>query len=72
MKELIKTTNPVFISWLRAALAEAGIEMFVFDEQISIMEGSIGIFPRRIMVADDDLPTAKRLLDEAEELRPDE
>ena len=63
MKELAKSTNPVFISWLQAMLSDAGIECFVFDEQISIMEGSIGIFPRRIMVTDDDLAKAKRLLD---------
>ena len=72
MKELAKSTNPVFISWLRAMLSDAGIECFVFDEQISIMEGSIGIFPRRIMVTDDDLAKAKRLLDEAEELQLDD
>lgn len=72
MKELAKSTNPVFISWVRAMLLDAGIEIFVFDEQISIMEGSIGIFPRRIMVADDDLANAQRLLDEAEEHQPDD
>jgi hypothetical protein len=72
VKELAKSTNPVFISWLRAMLADEGIESFVFDEQISIMEGSIGIFPRRIMVPDDDLAKATRLLDEAEEHQPDD
>ena len=72
MKELAKSNNPVFISWVRAALADAGIECFVFDEHVSIVEGSIGILPRRIMVADDDHARARRLLEEAEELRSDD
>ena len=72
MKELAKSNNPVFISWVRAVLSEAGIECFIFDEHISIVEGSIGILPRRIMVPDDDHARAARLLDEAEELRSDD
>lgn len=72
MKELAKSNNPVFISWVRAVLSEADIECFIFDEHVSIVEGSIGILPRRIMVADEDHLQAQRLLADAEELREDD
>ena len=58
MRELIKTNNPALISFVEAVLRDAGIEALVFDGNASIVEGSIGILPRRIMVADDDHPRA--------------
>ena len=58
MRELIKTNNPALISFVEAVLRDAGIEVLVFDGNASIVEGSIGILPRRIMVADDDHPRA--------------
>lgn len=65
MRELLRTTDPVLLSWLTALLAEAGIEAVVFDTHTSILEGSIGAIPRRLMVADDDRVAARRLLDAA-------
>ena len=65
MRELVRSTNPVFVSWLEAALRAEGIEPFVLDQHMSIMEGSLGILPRRVMVADDDHAAALELLEEA-------
>jgi len=54
MFELVRTNDPVLISWLRAQFADAGIDVLVLDEHMSIMDGSIQAIPRRIMVADED------------------
>lgn len=63
MRELIRSTDPVLISWLIAALRDEGIEALVFDTHTSIIEGSIGILPRRVMVVDDDFDQARAVLD---------
>ena len=66
MKELLRTNNIVYLSFAQTALAEAGIEALVFDAHMSIMEGSLGVLPRRLMVADDDFHRAKAVLAAAE------
>ncbi|MCB2052608.1 MAG: DUF2007 domain-containing protein [Geminicoccaceae bacterium] len=65
MVELLRSNDVVSISWTRAVLAEAGIDVLVLDTHTSAIEGSIGAVPRRLMVAEDDLARARRLLDEA-------
>ena len=65
MKELIRTNDPVFLSWIEATLAEEGIETVIFDQYTSAVEGSIGALPRRVMVLDEDLERARRVLDAA-------
>ena len=67
MKELLRTNDVVQISWVVALLADAHIEALVMDTHSSIVEGSIGAIPRRIMVVDDDLEAARRVLREAGE-----
>lgn len=62
MRELLSTTDPVLISWTIATLREAGIEAVVFDQHMSVLDGSIGILPRRIMVADGDHARARLLI----------
>ena len=66
MYELVRTNDPVLISWLRASLNDAGIEVLVLDEHMSIMDGSISAIPRRIMVPDEDQAAAKAILAEAD------
>jgi hypothetical protein len=67
MREVVRTTDLVRLSWLRALLAESGIETILLDTHTSVMEGSIGAIPRRLMVADDDYDRAMRVLREADE-----
>ncbi len=67
MVELLRTTDPVRISWITALLADARIGTVVLDTHTSIAEGSLGVLPRRMMVDDDDIARARRVLDEAGE-----
>ena len=64
MQELLRTTNPVTISYALAVLRGEGIDCFEMDVNMSVLEGSIGILPRRIMVRDDDLAQARQILDD--------
>ena len=66
MVELLRTNDPVLLSWLTALLTEAGIEAFVFDSHTSVLEGSIGALPRRLVVARADELPARQLLAEAD------
>jgi hypothetical protein len=54
MKELLKTNDPTIIAFAQALLQGEGIDCFEMDVNISVLEGSIGILPRRIMVRDAD------------------
>ncbi len=65
MRELILTNDLVLISYVEALLADQGIEAIVFDRNMSLMEGSIGAFPRRLVVADDVWEKARRILKDA-------
>jgi hypothetical protein len=68
MVELIRTNDPVFLSWLLARLGGEDIEAVVFDTHASVMEGSISAIQRRVMVASEDLWRAKHVLAEADDL----
>lgn len=68
MRELLRTNNPVRISWLTALLADSKIEAVVLDTHMSVLEGSASAIPRRLMVANDDYSRARRLLEEAGEI----
>lgn len=65
MRSILQTTDPVLVSYVEALLKEAGIHAHIADVNISIVEGSIGIFPRRVLVVDEDWNTAWRLLADA-------
>ncbi|MFC5584109.1 DUF2007 domain-containing protein [Nitratireductor kimnyeongensis] len=66
MIELIRTNDPVVISFVESLLRDAGIAFFVADQNMSIMEGSLGILPRRIMIDEDDRAAARQLLKDAD------
>ena len=71
--ELVRTNNAVVISAIEALLGEAGIPYLVLDQNMSVLEGSLGILPRRVMVASDYADAARTLLSNAgfgAELRP--
>jgi hypothetical protein len=65
MLEVLRSNDPVVISFAQTVLRGAGIGSFVADQHISIAEGSIGAFPRRIQVAAEDAAQARRVLAEA-------
>ncbi len=74
MKEILRTNDIVLVSAVEALLAGAGIRHVVLDRNMSVLEGSIGVLTRRILVDDDDCRSARRLLEDAglaRELRPD-
>ena len=64
MEELLRTNNPVTLSFIQSLLSDEDIEHFVADQHMSILDGSIGILPRRIMVRTDRLHRARRLVEE--------
>lgn len=74
MQELIRVNDPVLVSAIGALLDGAGIHYMVLDQNMSVIEGSLGILPRRIMVAADDVAAARRVVSDAglaHELRPE-
>lgn len=62
MKAILKTTDPLLVSYVIDLLGQEGIKAFEFDQNISIVEGSIGIFPRRVMVVDEEYGEALEIL----------
>jgi hypothetical protein len=75
MREIVRTNDAVLISAIEALLQGAAIRHVVLDQNMSVLEGSIGMLPRRVMVADDQADAARKLLVEAglgHELRPDD
>jgi Putative prokaryotic signal transducing protein len=73
--EIVRTNDAVLVSAIGALLDGAKIAHLVLDQNMSVLEGSLGILPRRVLVADEDVGPARRLLTAAglaHELRPDE
>ncbi len=62
MQPILKTTDPVTLGRAESLLTAEGIPCVVFDRHTSIVQGSLGILPCRLMVADEDLASARRLL----------
>ena len=58
----MRTNDITVIAFVKAVLADSGIDVFELDVNISIMEGSIGILPRRLTVRESDLALAKSLM----------
>ncbi|MGH6923643.1 MAG: DUF2007 domain-containing protein [Propylenella sp.] len=65
MIELLRSNNPVVLSFAEALLKEAGIPHHVADRNMSVLEGTIGVLPRRVLVADDMHEEARRILTDA-------
>lgn len=62
MREILRTNDPVLLSFVESLFREAEITFYVADANISVLEGSIGAFPRRILASDDDATEASDLL----------
>lgn len=65
MRVIVITTDPILISYADVMLADAGIEALTFDQNASIVEGSIGALPRRLMVAEERYDDAVSVLTNA-------
>jgi hypothetical protein len=73
MIELVRTNDPVIISFVESLMRDAGIHCLVADQNMSVMDGSLGILPRRILIETDRADEARRILTDAgiaNELRP--
>ena len=74
MIELIRTNDAVLLSFAESLMKEAEIHYFIADQGMSILEGSLGMRPRRFLVEEDRAGQARRILSDAglaDELRPD-
>ncbi|MCB1362730.1 MAG: DUF2007 domain-containing protein [Rhodobacteraceae bacterium] len=58
MKELLRSTDPTVMAFASALLDGERIDCFQMDVNMSVLEGGIGIFPRRLMVRDEDYEAA--------------
>ena len=65
MREILRSNDTVTIGFAESVLRQAGIGSLLADQHISIMEGSIGAFPRRLLVGEDDWGEARAVLAEA-------
>ncbi len=65
MKELIRTNDVVVLSFAESLMNDAGIPCLIADQGMSILEGSLGLLPRRFLVAEDDAVEARRILVDA-------
>lgn len=65
MQELLRSNDPVLINFAQSILRQSGIPSMVADQHMSVLEGSIGAFPRRLLVSSDDLVAAERALRDA-------
>jgi hypothetical protein len=54
MREILRTTDPTVIAFAEALLRGEGITAFTLDVHMSVLDGSLGILPRRMMVAGRD------------------
>ncbi|MBQ0823157.1 DUF2007 domain-containing protein [Microvirga terrae] len=65
MVEIVRTSDLVLVGFLQSLLENANIPVFVADMHMSALEGMTGAFPRRILVPEDHLAQARRLVSEA-------
>jgi Putative prokaryotic signal transducing protein len=62
MVELLRTNDLVYLSFVQHTLNEAGIEHLVLDQYASAVEGSISAIPRRIVVDEENIKYAHKLI----------
>jgi hypothetical protein len=74
MREIVRTNDLILITAIEALLKGAGIHHIVLDQNMSVLEGSLGMLPRRVLVGEDEAARARRVLTDSglgHELRPD-
>jgi hypothetical protein len=65
MHELIRTNDPVLLSFAESLMKDAGIQCLIADQAMSILEGSLGMLPRRFLVDEERADQARRILTDA-------
>ena len=73
LQEILRSNDPVLLSFVQATLTGEGVEHMVVDSNMSVLQGSLGILAARVLVPDDQEVRARRVLSEcgiAHELRP--
>lgn len=58
MKELCRTNDMVLLSFIEALMKEAHIDYIIADTHMSVLEGSLGVLPRRVLIHEDDWGSA--------------
>ncbi len=66
MKELVRSNDPALLSFLQDLLQQSDINFLLADQHMSMTEGMIGIFQKRILVPDDEFNDARRIMREAD------
>jgi Putative prokaryotic signal transducing protein len=66
MRDLITSNDPVLLNFVEVLLTDAGIEVAVFDGNMSAVQGTLGAVQKRLAVPDEKWASARRLLDEAD------
>jgi hypothetical protein len=64
MRELLRTTDPTVIAFATALLRGEGVDCFPLDHNMSVLEGSIGVLPRRLMVREGDYRAALAVIED--------
>lgn len=65
MRELLRSNDPVLISYVESLLRDGGVEPLLLDRNMSVLEGSLGILPCRVLIPEDVWPKARAILIEA-------
>ncbi len=65
MRELMRTNDTVVVGLARSLLEAEGLLVMVADGNMSVLEGSIGMFPQRLMVVSSELERARAVLSDA-------
>jgi hypothetical protein len=74
LREIVRTNDTVLVSAIQALLDAADIPHMVLDQNMSVLEGSLGVLPRRVLVHQNCVAAARGLLADAglgHELNPD-
>ncbi len=62
MKEILRTNDPVFLSYIEMRLSEANLHPVIFDNHTSVLDGSVMAIQRRLMVLDEEEDEAKEMI----------
>ena len=65
MVELVRTNDTVLVSFIEVLLRDAGVNVIIADQNMSVLEGSLGVLPRRVLIDEADEEQAKALLADA-------